>query len=208
LNIKREIYTSLGQGAELFKVILMWSFPVVSLLLGFLSWKKTVSKTSIIVLSLGLGLQSFAYTSYRFTSLTSNYPLVSMGRGLLVGFLLILLSGFTGGLKPDQKSRVDLKVMILVGLIFLTMANLIDPKFAEAVLAILCILTPAIFWREISFRGPAVVFSVFFISTMAFTSFILTWSQYLLDAFDLSPLLWMMAFTAGYYLSLNFEVEE
>lgn len=190
------------------KVILMWSFPLVSLALGLLSWRRTVSKMPIIVLSIGLCLQSFAYTSFNLPSLAGNYPIVSLGRGLFVGYLLLLLGGFTSGLKTEQKSRIEVKIILLVGFIFLTMANLIGPRFAEAVLAILCILIPALFWRDINFRGPGVIFSIFFISVMAFTSFIMTWSSFLKDIFDLSPLLWMMAFTAGYNLSLNYEENE
>lgn len=183
----------------------MWSFPIVSLALGFLSWKRTKIKYPIILLCLGLGLQSFAYIDLSLSPLAGPFTLVALGKGLLAGLLFTTLSQLRKDIPKDRNSRMELKTILLLGLVFLTLSNLTNPKLAEGVLAIFCIIHPAIFWRDLRRQEVATIFSAFSISTLAFFSFLFTWSEFFMDKFDLSPLLWMIAFSSCFYLYLKFE---
>lgn len=195
----------------LFKDIVMWSFPIVSLALGLLSWRRVHLKLPLVVLMAGLALQTFSYLDWRVASGVNSYALVALGKGFFVGLLYVLLgtksltdlTDMAG--KAELYSRVQLKVILLSGMIFLTLSNLVSPKISEALLAILLILFPAIFWTKVKAQDPMVIASILCIGVLAFCSFFLTWSGYLLDVFSLSPILWMLAFGAGFYVFLDFE---
>ncbi len=183
----------------------MWSFPIVSLALGLLSWRRTKIKYLIIFLCFGLGLQSFAYSEWSLAPLAGPLTLVALGKGLLAGLLFTTLSQLRRDIPKERGNQIELKIILLLGLVFLTLSNLVSPRIAEAVLAIFCIIHPALFWRQLRDQEVGTIFSAFCISILAFLSFILTWSGAFTDTFDLSPLLWMMAFSACFYLYLKFE---
>lgn len=183
----------------------MWSFPIVSLALGLLSWKRTKIKYPIVLLCLGLGLQSFAYSDWNLGHLAGPLTLVALGKGLLAGLLFTTLSQLRSDIPQERSSRMEIKIILLLGLVFLTLSNLTSPKLAEGALAIFCIIHPAIFWKELRKQEAGTIFSAFSISVLAFFSFLLTWSEVFIDKFDLSPLLWMVAFSSCFYLYLKFE---
>jgi len=151
-------------------------------------------------LLVGLALQMFAY-SYFPIELNEklSFLLVTLGKSLALSFLIASYSGidFTGS---EAKQRIKLKLIPLVGLIFVTIHNLVGQKEAEALLSILLIVFPAVFWRKVREEGHYQIFALFLISFFAFSSFILQWSNQLLDTFNLIPLLWMLSFTCCIYL--------
>lgn len=178
----------------------MWSFPLVSLFFGYMTYRKKNLNMVSGSLLLGLALQMFAYSYFPF-ELNEKLSLifVTFGKSLALSFLIASYSGidFTGS---EAKERIRLKLIPLVGLIFITIHNLIGQKEAEALLSILLIVFPAVFWRKIREKDHYQIFALFLISFFAFSSFILQWSNQLLDTFNLIPLLWMLSFTCCLYL--------
>ena len=183
----------------------MWSFPIVSIALGLLSWRRVKVKSPLMLLMIGLALQTFSYLEFSVAPGLENHSLVALGKGFFIGLLYVLYAGMGVDNKPDFHARIELKVILLAGMIFLTLSNLVSPKVSEAFLAILCILFPALFWPKLKKQEPLTITSAFFLAFMAFFSFLLTWSKYLIDFFNLSPILWMLSFTAGLYIFLNLE---
>ena len=183
----------------------MWSFPIVSLALGLLSWRRTKLKSPLMFLMVGLALQTFSYIELRVAPGVGNHAFVAFGKGLFVGLMYVLYAGMGNESKPEFHTRIELKSILLAGMIFLTLSNLVDAKISEALLAILCIFFPAIFWKKLKNQELTTIVASFFLAFMAFFSFLLTWSKYLIDFFNLSPILWMLAFTAGFYIFLNLE---
>ena len=158
-----------------------------------------------MILMIGLALQAFSYVEWRIAPGVSNHALVALGKGFFIGLLYVLYAGMGVLEKPEFHSRVEVKGILLAGMIFLTLSNLVSPKISEALLAILCILFPAIFWNKLKSQEHATIAAGLFLAFMAFFSFLLTWSKFLVDFFNLSPILWMLSFTAGLYIFLKLE---
>jgi len=186
----------------------MWSFPLMSLFFGIYSWRSKNFGAMATFLLLGLGLQLFSYEQGVLTQLEQRTGAVIFGRSLLLSYLVSVILGFEAATFKERKQRVMLKLMPLTGMCFYTVNKFLGLKVAEASMATSFLLIVALFWPQIRKFEKIRISCFFVIPGISFASFMLTWSGWFQDKFFLNPLLWMIAFSYGFFILFSKEAQE
>jgi hypothetical protein len=189
------------------EVLFMWSFPLMSLFFGVYSWRSKNFGAMVALLSIGLGLQLFSYDQNFLTLAEHRTGAVIFGRSLLLSFIVNMLLGFESASFKDKKERIMLKLMPLTGMSFYTVNKFLGLKIAEAIMAVGFLLILVLFWSQIRKFDSSKIVSLFIISGISFSSFMLTWSGYFQDKFFLNPVLWMIAFSYSFFILFSKKVE-
>jgi hypothetical protein len=185
----------------------MWSFPLMSLFFGVYSWRSKNFGAMVALLSIGLGLQLFSYDQNFLTLAEHRTGAVIFGRSLLLSFIVNMLLGFESASFKDKKERIMLELMPLTGMSFYTVNKFLGLKIAEAIMAVGFLLILVLFWSQIRKFDSSKIVSLFIISGISFSSFMLTWSGYFQDKFFLNPVLWMIAFSYSFFILFSKKVE-
>lgn len=192
----------------------MWSFPILSIALSFSAWKRWKNKFFLSFLTLGMALQGLNYLKGKVDYFSAGfvmpsvslYALVCLGRGLLLAQFFLLLSNFLADSSEDKSEkikRIGVKLFLLFAFASFTIANLKGDKAADTVQALLFITLPALYWRQVLAQEFAVQFATFLIVFVAFFTYLLKYNGVFNDFYLLGPLVWMLSFTACYYMGLN-----
>ncbi len=181
----------------------MWSFPIVSFVLGILFWKGEFTKKEILILSVGLCLQALSYRIGPTGPFLNSAPWLSLGKGLLLGVLWANFGVNVKKIPAKQRESIKYKMIFFSGLLFMTLTNQFGVKLSDGVLTCLFILLPAVFWTVRVERELKVTFTLFAIAILSFVSFVVQWTGLIHDWYHGNPLLWMLAFGSSFFLSFR-----
>ena len=191
----------------MYKGIIMWTFPLVSIFLSFLLWKEKVPKQLLLFLGVGLTLQVFSYGPILdlFAVKAPLFPI--LGKGFLVGIIYFHFGLNSSGKITSKGWRTQAKLFLLVGMILFTVANFKSLRMAEGLATILLIVFPAIFFKVIKNYDIDSIFAFLGVSVSAFFAFLIEWIEKIEDPFQLTPLIWMICFAIAFYLVGKVEEE-